>query len=204
MLTSCCDFFDNSYRINGDGEIVTEERIVDSFDEIRSQIGANINIYESNESRVEITTYENLLAYLQTNVKNDVLTISFDNVCVCTDETITINVYTPSVKKYSLSGAGNLVSELPMEEISISGAGNVHCSGDQEEVTVSISGAGDINLYAMPVENIYISISGSGTVKTQVEKHLDVSISGVGNIYYKGNPSISSSISGVGKIVDSN
>lgn len=203
-FVSCSRVFDSQDRVIGQGPLVKEERLLTTFSKVYSQIGADINIIESNDYSIEISIQENLLPYLSTRVVSNELVISFNNVSVQTSETITIDVYVPMVSRFSLSGAGNINSNLPIGEVYLSGSGNVKCAGETQSLDASITGAGNFDFFDMIVNDATVRISGSGNVKVFVNNNLNVTISGMGTIYYKGHPTISQTISGLGSIVNSN
>ncbi len=202
-LVSCGGLF-NSDLIVGEGELITETRNFTSFNKIKSEIGADINIIESEESKIEITVQENLLAYLSTKVSSGVLIITFNGDNVRTDKGIVIDVYTSAVEKFTLTGAGDVDSELPIGNILLTGAGNIKCKGSLTNLEAAITGAGNFDFYEMPVQNATIRITGTGDVKVMVSNSLNVTISGVGTVYYKGNPYLSTTISGIGNVIKSN
>jgi hypothetical protein len=145
-----------------------------------------------------------LFEHLETHVSNGTLSISFENKNVNTDVPIISDIFTPTIEKYSLTGAGNLNSKLPLQEINITGAGNATAMGAGEEIAVYITGVGDVDLYDMPVKKAVIRISGTGNVHVDVEESLDVTISGMGSVVYKGSPRIKQVISGMGSVTSDN
>ncbi|MDX9770062.1 MAG: head GIN domain-containing protein [Tenuifilaceae bacterium] len=201
-LASCGDLYNNV--VVGKGELIVETRNLSDFCIIKSQIGANINIIDSDESKIEITIQENLLEHLSTTVGKGTLTITFDNTNVQTDKGIVIDIYTSTVDEFALTGAGDIYSELPISDILLTGAGTIKCVGEVSNLKATISGAGTFNFYDMPAQNATIRITGTGDVKVKAIETLDVTISGVGNVYYKGNPAVSTTITGVGNVVNSN
>jgi hypothetical protein len=168
------------------------------------QIGADVNIIESDSSYMRISIQENLLNYLETKVIGSTLYIDFGGNSVLTSLPTVIDIYTPYVRKFTLAGAGRIKSDLPLEEINISGAGSLYCKGNGTNVNISITGQCDMDLYDMPVENATIRIAGSGNVKLYAEKKINATISGVGYVYYKGSPAIDKNISGIGNVIDRN
>lgn len=52
----------------------------------------------------------------------------------------------------------------------------------------------------MRVENVSISVSGSGDVQVHATSYLKAKVSGSGDIYYKGSPSLHQSVSGSGSV----
>ncbi len=136
--------------VKGKGPVVSEERLFSSFTAVSSQLGADVNIFESDDNYIVISAQENLLPYIKTNVKSSELRISTSNTTIQSDKPITIDVYTSEVKKFTLAGAGNIVSDLPVKTIILSGAGNIYCKGEVENLDVLISGVGNIDLFEMP------------------------------------------------------
>jgi hypothetical protein len=203
-FSSCIDLDGDYDQVTGKGAVISQERDLGSFNHVFSAIGADINIYQSDESKVVITMQENLFSYLETNVKESILGLSFGTTMVRATEPITIDIYTPTFKKFSLSGAGDVYSEMPAEEILISGAGRLEFKGQGTKVAINVSGAADINLYEMPVDEAQVRVSGSGNVWLQAEEKLDITISGSAKIYYKGQPVISTNITGLGEVVNQN
>jgi hypothetical protein len=202
-LVSCGDIF-NSNVVVGEGEPITETQNFSNFYKIKSEIGADINIVESDESKIVVTIQENLLSYLSTDVSDGLLTISFNNNIVRTDKGIVVDIYTASVEKFTLTGAGDVDSALPIPEIILTGAGNIKCVGELEDLYATITGAGNFNFYDMPTRNANIRITGTGDVKVMATHALDVTISGVGTVYYKGTPTVTTTITGVGNVENCN
>jgi hypothetical protein len=200
MLQSCNRIIDNTVKIQGSGPVIEQERSLTGFVNVSSQIASFINIYYSQESYVNISMQENLFEHLETNVSNNTLFITFGNKNVRTDLPITIDIYTPSMERFSLAGAGNLISKLPLREVNISGSGNVTAAGAKDEVSVFITGTGLVDLFDMPVKKALIRIAGTGEVYVDVQESLDVTISGMGTVHYKGTPRIKQVISGMGSI----
>jgi len=204
VVLASCEFASDINMIEGEGEVITEDRYVGEFTKVESQIAADVEIIESDEPGIVISAQKNLLPYLDTDVRRGTLEISFGDYSVETDSTIAITIFTPSLEEFSLTGVGNIDSQLPLNSIILTGVGNIVAHGATENVNVRITGSGNVDLYDMPVEIAEISITGVGNVKVFVSNLLDVSISGMGNVYYKGTPTIYSSITGIGQVVDSN
>jgi hypothetical protein len=205
FFASCQKAFNNFDIIEGEGNVQSEERNLSSFSKVESRIGGNLEIIQSANPGVSLSLQENLLPYLETFVRNGTLIVTFGNHNIRTDSTIIIYVYTPSLSEFSLTGAGVINSTLPIEKINISGSGTITCAGERNNLLVSISGAGNVNLYGMAVQNARVNISGTGNVRVTVNTKLDVSISGMGSVYYKGHPStILYNISGLGDVINNN
>jgi len=103
----------------------------------------------------------------------------------------------------TISGSGSIYmyADASHVEGKISGSGQLDLVGYANRSDLKISGSGSIHSYEMPVNECYVTISGSGSIYVNVYDYLDVNISGSGNVYYLGNPSIYSKISGSGSII---
>ena len=188
----------------GKGELESETRMVEEFSNVKSTIAANIQIFESDEYKVIVTLQKNLIPYLETTVKNGVLSISFDDYSVSTNKPISIDIYTPSLNEFTLTGSGDVTSELPLSNINLTSSGNFNCVGEVDNLNITLSGSGNFHLFDMPAVNADIALTGSGNIYVTVIENLKVTITGSGNVYYKGNPSINTSILGSGNVINSN
>ena len=69
-----------------------------------------------------------------------------------------------------------------------------------QRLGISISGSGNIDALDLASQVAEIRISGSGSIRVNVQQNLDVRISGSGSVKYRGQPQISQSISGSGSV----
>ncbi|MGF1586109.1 MAG: head GIN domain-containing protein [Bacteroidales bacterium] len=195
----------NLNPIKGRGPVVSEERVLSSsINAVSSQMGADVNIIASDENYIVINAQENLHQYIKTFVKSGELRIYTGLEGIETRKPITIDVYTSKIKRLSLTGAGNIISDLPLNEINLSGAGYIYSKGEVEYLNVTISGSGNLDLFDMPVQKAKVSIMGTGSVNVYTTESLNVNIMGIGNVYFKGNPVVNQNIFGMGSVIDSN
>ena len=103
----------------------------------------------------------------------------------------------------AVSGSGRIEVETDAGELesAISGSGKIELSGKCDYNDVSISGSGRLLAEDLESDRYYISISGSGNCRINVNKQIEARVSGSGRIYYKGNPDkVNSNISGSGSV----
>lgn len=222
LLYSCEDAFWGC--IQGNGNIVNQERTIGEFDNIVSSGSFVVEVYPGYESSLSIKTDDNLLDYIRTSIQGNTLVLETrSGRCIRSRESITIYVYTPSVEKLKLSGSGlitcdNISTEnLDLEltgsgkincdnveinflRASVPGSGTIEIKGTAHSCDYTISGSGVIKGIDLMTDICYASIPGSGVIYTYVTENLDVNISGSGFLYYKGNPEIEQSITGSGGI----
>lgn len=212
------------WGIKGKGENITETRSVSGFDEIDLSIDADIYYTQDSVYKVEITAQQNILAVLETKVKNGTLSFDYKR-NVWDHNTVKITIHSPKLRDVELTGSGNFnfqnaitATDLEIDlsgsgevyfpkltaqklDLSISGSGSVKIAdGTVKNEDFEISGSGSIDVVGLAAENAELSISGSGDMKVNVTEVLDVTISGSGSVDYKGNPRITKSISGIGKL----
>ena len=203
---------------------MSEPRKVRNFDSVSLTGIGRLIIIQTDKESLTIQAEDNLLPYIETQVKGRTLTIGIrDFVSITPREKIT---YFLSVKDLSVlqisglgdihlsglhtdklsvefSGGGNAVIEdLLTKNISIklSGAGDFSLSGQVDAQALEISGAGNYDAGDLLSKTATVEISGAGNAIIWVTDMLTIELSGMGNLQYYGNPSIKQEISGLGKV----
>ena len=209
------------------GEIVTESRLVENFDEVALATQGNVYVTEGNTFSVQIESSQNLIDIIKTDVKGNTLVIDTKKgKCISGNPTLNFYITAPNISALDVSGSGNVYAANLIEssnmdlrisgsgriemdsllcdnvEMDISGSGNIEIAGvgTMQHQDVHISGSGNIDAYNAPVNNSDISISGSGSAHVHVLNQLNAHISGSGSVIYMGNPLVSTDISGSGNV----
>lgn len=101
-----------------------------------------------------------------------------------------------------LTGSGKMRLSLNAKSIesSLCGSGKLALKGSAKHMESRITGSGDIDAEDMSVENVNISVTGSGDAQIHATSYLKAKVSGSGDIYYKGSPSLHKSVSGSGSV----
>jgi hypothetical protein len=206
---------------NGNGNLVSTEIEVSSFERINIGSSANVRYHSANEHRVVVTIDENLVEYLEVRTRGNVLNIGLQRVRETShrflrgDRTtyhnhrptsIVVDVYSPLVTNVSISGSGRFttVDKLVTStfKASISGSGRVEGTIECDNFSGSISGSGRINVSGT-TNRASISISGSGsfTADEFEAKNVTVSISGSGSANVAVSESLKARVSGSGRVV---
>ena len=212
-------------KIKGNGNVVTIERNTSDYDGIRVGGFFEVHLVEGNEGKITLKGDDNLLEYIETDVKGRSLTIkSKDNMNLRPSEKVLITVAVESIDYLRLSGSGKVIGEktldtenfkirtsgsrnldlaLDSENLSIttSGSSRINLRGNSVDLEVTSSGSSIINAYELEVEDAKIVLSGSSKVRVMVNKDIDARVSGSGNIRYKGNPEkVNTKTSGSGSV----
>jgi len=207
----------------GDGNIENMQIEVGNFEKINIGGNYNVTLIQSNESKVNIETDQNLLAYINTEVHDG--TLSINNVHkLKSSDGINIDVYFRSVEKLystgaskivndgiitsnalaiSLSGAGAIELEIETStlKVNLTGAGVIKLSGQTEYQEIHLSGAGGLSAKELKCEVCSINLSGLGGAEVYAEEKLEATITGLGGIIYSGNPAIiERQVTGIGRI----
>ena len=231
FVTSCnLDFDDDDGGpfscISGSGNNVVEEKNIATFSGIKLKIPADVYITEGSEQFVEIEGQQNVIDEIETDVKNGIWEIEYDD-CVKNSAKVKIRITIPTIEMLHVSGSGSIYGEnvitggdidlmvsgsgdmdLAVDvddiEAKISGSGEIDLEGTGDEMEMKISGSGDLRAFDLIMNRIDLRVSGSGDAEVHVLDFLKVKINGSGDVFYKGFPSIDVDISGSGDLIDAN
>jgi len=224
LMLSSCGLPVRLTEVRGSGNIQTETRYVSGFQSVDLNGLGTLNIVQGDKESLEITTDDNLLEYVQSEVSgrnlklgvqdyvnlqptddivyqltvtdlNSVVTSGLGNIQIQSLETGDLRL--------EISGAGNIViDDLSADslDLSISGLGNVELAGRINEQNVKISGAGNYKAKDLFSRVANIKISGTGSAQVWAADKLTVDLSGMGSVDYYGDPILNMDISGMGKV----
>lgn len=205
LLTACTAVQGAGTNIvRGSGDVVTEEREVSGFTSISLQGVGELVIDQTGSESLTVTADDNLLPYIETQVRGRELIITIQEDTTLSDITeLTFHVTVDSLDSLELTGAGD-VELLHLEndtwDVNLSGAGNITVSGQVDTQTIVISGAGSYNGEALISQAASIENSGAGMAIVQVSDSLNVNISGLGSVEYIGDPTVEQTITGLGTV----
>ncbi len=215
----------NPRAIRGSGNVSIEQRPVSGFNAVDLASLGNLVIEMGDQEALRIEAEDNLLEYIETEVRGDTLEIGIrQGVNLNPSEPIRYYLTVKTLGSILVSGLGDVdAPELQAERLSvnISGGGNVDIDSlTANQLSVGISGLGNLTIFGGQVgdQDIHISgggyykademqsakaqvdISGMGSTTIRVSESLDANISGGGSVLYYGSPSVDESISGLGKV----
>jgi hypothetical protein len=211
--------------VRGSGQVVREEREIGNVSQVELQSFGRVHIELGERSSLHIEAEDNLLPYIQTEVREGRLAIKHKRgarlvntepmhyyVTVRELDAITVtgagSVEVSSVQTgrlaVKLTGAGNVqIASLQAEtlDLTISGAGGLSIEGGEvREQDIVISGAGDYRARAMDSRECAVQLSGMGSAIVRVSERLEVTISGAGSVQYVGDPEVEQRVTGVGRV----
>lgn len=211
-------------RIEGNYDLQTEERNIQSFSKVESKGSFRVEIVPDDNTRVEVRAESNIIPYVETWSDGSTLTVKFrQGYNIKEHYDVVVYLYTPVMNDIRLSGSGRITSGPFTNQnagVNISGSGSIDCEFITDNFDAVISGSGDLNItgtavnselrisgsgsidaFDMIQKNCNAKISGSGNIKTNVTDRLNVDISGSGSVYYLGDPVVNAHISGSGRVI---
>ena len=155
----------NLLPIVGNGNLVTSERSVSTFEKINSGGSSDIRFHISPKYRVVVTADSNLINIVTTDVRNNVLDIGFKKGSYSSTR-IQVDVYCPTLTVVSISGSGSFTGNdtilTSTFTSNVSGSGEIIGTLECNNFSANISGSGKITIIGSG-KNSDINITGSGT-----------------------------------------
>ena len=217
----------STQRVKGSGNVISESRQLPEFVSIKLEGQGKVALTKGNPASLTVTTDDNILPAIETEVKNGKLIISHEKGKNLRPTKLNYTIAVKDLEGISIAGSGDvtcndtLVSDNFYAEISgsgditlavettrlesdISGSGSIYLSGSTNYYAATITGSGDVDAFDLQAGESSVVITGSGKCKISVSENLSAKITGSGDVLYKGQPQISQSITGSGKVKDRN
>lgn len=190
--------------VKGSGNVVTELREIDDFNQLEVSGAFNIEIEVGSNTSLSISAEDNLQKLIKTEVVNNRLIIE-NSRSISPKRKIKIVISTPSLQEIESSGISNIYADGIDEQtfsLDLSGAGFIELYGKVEQFNVELSGAGRMEAKELYARFVNIDASGASNAEVYVSERLLVDLSGVGTIEYYGDPEdVKEDISGLGNLV---
>jgi len=188
--------------IRGNGHIKTEERSLVSF--VSLDAGGAFEIeWQNGSPALRITTDENLLRYVESNVSDDTLHLRTRG-HIWPTHGIKVVISSPTRAGGKIRGAVKLTAKQlsgPIFALEAKGASRVSLDGSVDRLLVDMTGASQLTAAGLQAKTAEISTTGAGDAEVAVSDMLKVAITGAGKVTYSGNPpTIKKQITGAGTI----
>ncbi|MBI1933910.1 MAG: DUF2807 domain-containing protein [Ignavibacteriales bacterium] len=189
--------------IKGNGNEITENRELGSFEKIDVSGNFDVIVESSNNQDVDVISETNLIDHIKTVVKKNTLFIYSQENLRPTKEML-ISIKLPKLVGINCSGANNVTAKDIQSKdfnIDLSGAGSVKIDGKSINTFIDLSGAADLIAKDFISENVNVDISGAANAQVYAVNSIKADISGAGNVELYGEPSnVTTDISGVGSL----
>ena len=188
--------------IRGNGHIKTDDRPVSAFANIDTG-GAFTIEWQSGPPSLRITTDENLLPYINSNVSGETLHLRTREQ-IRPSRGVQVVISSPTRAGARISGAVRLAAKQlsgPRFALESRGASRVTLDGHIDELLADMTGASELTASGLQTKTSEISTTGAADAEIAVADKLKVAITGAGKVRYSGNPpTIEKHISGAGSI----
>lgn len=206
----------NLNRVNGNGNVVTEERNVREFDRVKGSAGLQVILTEGTENKVVVEADENLMEIIETYVDDGMLRIGVDgNIGRSSSKRVYVTYKTSLNEVRASSGSHVIVkNEIKSEDLTLdassgamleasvfsknlyleaSSGANVDVTGKAKDVRSKASSGAYINAENLLSATCNARASSGGHIKVNVKDNLEAKASSGGQIDYYGDPSVKSS-----------
>jgi len=187
--------------VRGNGHIKTDDRTITAFTEIDAGGAFEIE-WQSGSPALHITTDENLLSYVESDVSGDALHLRTHDQ-IWPTHGIKVVISSPTRAAVRIRGAVKLTAKQltgPKFALEASGASNVSLDGNVDELLADMTGASELEASGLQTRIAEISTTGAGDAEVAVAETLKVAITGAGKVTYSGNPTIEKHVTGAGSI----
>lgn len=192
--------------LRGSGTELTEQRDIESFDEIDLGGAFNlvVHVAPGTTQKVEVSGDDNIVPKVLTKVAAGELDLSVDHWMVRPDHDLKVEVWVPSLAKIDASGASKIeVDGLHGErfELELSGASDSTLTGIVDQFRFESSGATELDARGLEAKTVELELSGAGKAEVWASEQLDAEVSGAGKVRYFGDPAeVKKDVSGAGSV----
>ncbi len=197
FLTDC-----RWFGVKGNGQIRTDQRPITDFSEIHADGRFDID-WRSGPPSLTITTDENLLSYIETDVSGNYLRLHLrERVLPTHGVKVTVSSSTRTGSK--LTGASDLTARGltgSSYAVETTGAAHVTLDGTVDTLLADMTGASELSARSLQTKTAEISTTGAADAEVAVSDTLKVTITGAGDVTYYGSPkTIEKHVTGAGSI----
>ncbi len=199
--------------VKGSGTIKEEARNVGEFSAVQIESGFHATIALGSTSSVKISTDDNLLPLIKTEVKGGELIVGPADwkQHPRPSSEVKVTITTPKLEKIEASGGSSVaangttgarfqastsggsvvkVSGLNADQVSVgaSGGSKIDLAGRAKAVKVELSGGASLHATEVPAESVQVEGSGGSRAEVSVSAALDASLSGGSRVRVNGDP----------------
>jgi len=187
--------------VRGNGHIKTDDRTISAFTDIDAGGAFEIE-WQEGPPALRITTDQNLLSYVESDVSGDTLHLRTHDQ-IWPTHGIKVVISSPTRADARIRGAVKLTAKQltgPKFALEASGASHVSLDGNIDELLADMTGASKLEASGLQTRAAEISTTGAGDAEVAAAQSLKVAITGAGKVTYSGNPKIKKHITGAGSI----
>lgn len=221
-----CTIEGSPSTIQGSGTLASEERQLSGVHGVTLSTFGDLTITIGNQESLQIEAEDNLLPYIETEVRSGVLTIrTKPNINVRPTRSVRFNLTAKRMDALTVTSNGNITApalqadrfaatissngdillaglEADSLQVKISSNGNLTINGGEvKRQTVDLTSSGQYKAGAMRSQSADIRLSSNGGATIWVTGSLNARLSSSGNVSYYGRPAISAATPAGGRLV---
>jgi hypothetical protein len=188
LLVSC-----SKDALVGSGNVITQIRTLDNFDNVFISGNREVIVTKSNEYKVEITGYENLVKQYKEELSNGNLSFGYPSLTRVKNDNINLKIFMPELSLLTISGNAriNIGQGLYKSRLDLHLSGNPFIEagqGNLQLLRIDASGNSEMKLRALQANMVDLKLSGNPYVEVYATERLSVDASGAGKVKYWGSP----------------
>ena len=216
-------------QLVGSGTVVSEQFPAAGVTRVEIDGPGRLVVVQGEAAQLTITTDDNILEAIETEIDGDVLAISYDRSGFTTlsrirpSEEILFGLTVPTLAAIEVNGTADVeidgfqaprlaievdglgdatLMDLRVDEldISLNGASTFDVAGTVQRQTIAIDGTGNYRAANLASREAVVDIDGDGDATVRVSETLDVEIDGRGTVEYIGSPTVTQDVSGDGEV----
>ncbi|MDP4183739.1 MAG: head GIN domain-containing protein [Bacteroidota bacterium] len=200
----------NAIGERGNGNVVTKTRATENFNGIKVSTGIMLVVKQANETKVEVTTDENLQDKIHTEVHNGILEV-FAKGSIINPKILKVSVTTPNLNRLESSSGSHaetngiiktddieihassgsrLIAAIEAKSVrcSTSSGSNMKLEGKTDNLDVKSSSGSNLNASGLESLKCIANSSSGSNCTVNVKEDFNGNASSGSNISYKGNP----------------
>ena len=187
--------------VRGNGHVTTDQRPIAEFTEIQADGMFDI-VWSSGPPSLSITTDDNLLTYVQSEIRDNRLRLHVRERILPTHG-LKVAVSSPTRTGSRLTGASDLTAHALTGDsyaVETTGAADIKLDGSIDHLLADMTGASDLQARSLQTRTAEISTTGAASAEVSVSESLKVTITGAGEVVYHGNPAVTRKVTGAGEV----
>ena len=181
-------FIDTGEGVRGSGNVTKEVRSFGTLHGVHLATIGELRVEVGEKDEIEIEMDDNLLEYVETEVKNGILVIDMrHDISIRTRSKVRYTLTVTSLERIGASSSGDIIARDmngDRLEVSVTSSGDATISAmDGERLSLSPTSWGDIRIVSLTGGDLQAKISSSGdiTIKEGLVDRQNVSISSSGD-----------------------
>lgn len=211
-------------RIAGSGKLVSEDRPVGGFQQVRMTIPGTLEVQQGPAESLTVQVEDNLMPYLTTEVRGNTLQIGWKpNTSILTRQPVQLKLTVKdlqglestssgSVKvgplttgnfQLTLSSSGDIeIDSIQADKVSVnlSSSGNITMKGSADQLDAQLTSSGSFHGDDLQVRQAQVRLTSSGNATVWATASLDARLTSSGNVYYYGSPTVNQTATSSGRV----